>query len=813
MYPIEEALPALKAALATRNSTVLVAPPGAGKTTVAPLALLAEPWASGGKVVLLEPRRLAARAAAERMAASLNEAVGGVVGYRMRLDTRVSARTRLEVVTEGVFTRMILEDPALEGVAAVLFDEFHERSLDADLGLAFARDAQRHLRPDLKLLVMSATLDPAPVAKLLDEAPIIESLGRAFPVETRYLGREPGAAIEDQAVRAVLRALADDAGGILVFLPGQAEIVRTAEMLGERLAGRDVVVAPLYGALDRAAQDRAIAPATPPTRKVVIATSIAQTSLTLDGIGVVIDSGLARAPRYDPASGITRLGTERVSRAAADQRRGRAGRTGPGVCYRLWDERETRGLAPFDRPEIRSADLASVALDLALWGARDPSDLAFLDPPPAAAMAEARVLLEELGALDLAGAVTAHGRRIAQVGLPPRLAHMVARAAASGEALRAAEIAALIVERGLGGRAVDIELRLEAFSRDRSRRAADARRLAARWASAAGSEGKAPKMGDALLLAEAYPERVAQARGQPGQFRLANGRGAHVAPDESLARASWLAVAELGGRAVQDRIRLAAELDPDALATRFSDRVSVETRVEIEADGRVRARQLTLFGALALKTNDATELDPGVIAQALIAEVLRRGLDQLPWTEGARRLRARAAFLRAQGMEAPDLSDAALLDRPEAWLAPALEGAARLSDVDAGRLEAALRGLAPFEAHRALDRLAPERYEAPTGSRLPIDYAAGGGPRVDVRVQEVFGLSRHPTVAGGSVPLTLALLSPAGRPIQLTRDLPGFWRGGWAEVRKEMRGRYPKHPWPEDPAAAPPTARAIPRRR
>jgi ATP-dependent helicase HrpB len=600
VLPVEEVLPELTRALRAGSSAVLVAPPGAGKTTVAPLALLPEPWAVGGKLILLEPRRLAARAAAERMARSLGQAVGETVGYRMRLASRVSARTRLEVVTEGVFTRMALADPGLDGVTGVLFDEFHERSLDADLGLAFARDAQRLLRPELRLVVMSATLDPAPVAALLDHAPVIESFGRAFPVETRYAAGDATSSFESLMTAAILRALREQPGGVLAFLPGQAEILRTAARLSEALKDRAVDVEPLYGALDSAAQDRAVAPAPPGRRKVVLATSIAQTSLTIEGVSVVVDSGMARVPRYDASSGLTRLVTQRESRAAADQRRGRAGRTEPGVCYRLWDERETQGLVAFDRPEILSADLSSVALDMALWGAKDPSDLAFLDPPPVAAIGEARALLARLQAIDAAGAVTEHGRRMAAVGLPPRLAHMVLKGARSGEAARAAEIATVIVERGLGGRATDLGLRLEAFSRDRTQRARDARNLAARWAAEARPRGEAPAIGDAILLAEAYPERIAKARGPLGRFRLASGRGAFLDPVQPLARATWLAVAELGGGAAEDRILLAAELDPEALTQAFADRLVVETRLERVASGRLRPLELTLIGELAL---------------------------------------------------------------------------------------------------------------------------------------------------------------------------------------------------------------------
>ena len=802
MLPIHDALPALKAALAANSAAVLVAPPGAGKTTVTPLALLDEPWAVGARLIVLEPRRIAARAAAERMAATLGERVGETVGFRVRLQSRVSAKTRVEVVTEGVFTRMIQGDPGLQGVAAVLFDEFHERSLDADLGLAFARDAQTLLRPDLKLVVMSATLDPALVAALLDDAPIVESQGRMFPVDTRYLGRDPSLRIEDQTVRAVQRALAEETGGLLVFLPGQGEILRVAERLAEAALGPDVDVAPLYGALDPAAQDRAIAPAPAGRRKVVLATSIAQTSLTLEGVRVVIDAGLARVPRYDPASGLTRLETARVTAAAADQRRGRAGRTEPGVCYRLWDERETRSLVPFDRPEILEADLARVALDLARWGSGD--GLVFLDPPPAAAMAEARALLRRLRALDEAGALTGHGRRMADTALPPRLAHMVLIAAASGQAERAARIAALVVERGLGGRAVDLETRLAGFDRDRGPRARDAALLARRWATGAGEAGDAASLSDAMLLAEAWPERIAKARGALGHFQLASGRGVYVEPTDPLAKAPWLAVAELGGGEARDRVLLAAELDVAELKSAFADRLTREARLERDAGGRLKAREVLALGRLVIEERLVADPDPALIRGALLDEVRGAGLGSLPWGEASADLRARAAFI---GNEA--LCDAALLADLDAWLAPVLAGKSALGQLGDGELEAALRARLDRDAQRRLDRDAPARFEAPTGSRLAIDYAAEGGPRVDVRVQELYGLTTHPTVAGA--PLTLALLSPAHRPIQLTQDLPGFWRGAWSEVRKEMRGRYPKHLWPEDPAAAAPTTRAKPR--
>ncbi|HUO13288.1 MAG TPA: ATP-dependent helicase HrpB [Caulobacteraceae bacterium] len=811
MLPVEEALPALKAALATHGAAVLVAPPGAGKTTVTPLALLDEPWTAGGKLIVLEPRRLAARAAAERMAKTLGESVGQTVGYRVRLASRVSARTRIEVVTEGVFTRMILDDPGLAGVAAVLFDEFHERSLDADLGLAFARDAQQLLRPDLRLLVMSATLDPAPVAALLGDAPMIESQGRMFPVETRYLDRDPAARIEDQAVRAVEKALREEGGSLLVFLPGQGEIVRVAERLAERIRDSAVEIAPLYGALDPAAQDRAIAPAPPGRRKIVLATSIAQTSLTIEGVRVVIDAGLSRVPKFDPASGLTRLETMRVSVAAANQRWGRAGRTQPGVCYRLWDERETRGLIPFDTPEILEADLSRVALDLARWGAGDGASLAFLDRPPAAAMAEARALLQRLQALDASGSLTDHGRRMADIALPPRLAHMVLLAAASGQGERGARIAALMVERGLGGRGVDLETRLEGFARDRSPRARDAAALAGRWASEAGGKTGAEPLDDASLLAEAWPERVAKARGQPGHFQLASGRGVHMAPTESLAMASWLAVGELGGGESRDRILLAAEIDIEALKLAFAGRLVREDRLEADAGGRLRAKETLSLGRLVLEERLIANPDPVLITRALLDEVRRRGLAALPWGEASKALRARANFLRVLDPAGPDLSDETLIAGLDGWLTPALAGKTSLAQLSDNELETGLRRLLDYDAQRRLDREAPARFEAPTGSRLAIDYAADGGPRVEVRVQELYGLREHPTVASGRVPLTLAVLSPAHRPIQVTKDLPGFWRGAWAEVRKEMRGRYPKHVWPEEPASAAPTTRAKPR--
>ena len=828
MLPIHEALPRLKAALSQGSAAVLVAPPGAGKTTVVPLELLAEPWVGGGRIIVLEPRRLAARAAAERMAATLGEPVGQTVGFRVRMQSKVSAATRIEVVTEGVFTRMILGDPALTGVACVIFDEFHERSLDADLGLALARDAQALLREDLRILVMSATLDGAAVARLLSDAPVIESLGRAWPVETHYLGRDDRLRIEDRAAKAVERALAEETGGILVFLPGQGEILRTAERLNERLratsgaaplASRstpsgggalpNVEVRPLYGALDPRDQDRAIAPAPPGQRKVVLATAIAETSLTLQGVRVVIDCGQARVPRFDPASGLTRLATVRVSRAAADQRRGRAGRTEPGACYRLWDEAETRALPAYADPEILDADLSGLALDLARWGAKDAGGLAFLDPPPAAAFAEARALLVRLEALTAEGDLTPHGRALADLPLPPRLAHMVLKAAGTGQAPRAARIAALVTERNLGGRDVDLRHRLDAFERDRGPRARDAHALADRWAGLSGRAGQGEALSDGLLLAFAYPERIARARGPQGEFQLVSGRGAFLEPTDALARETWLAVAELGGGERRDRILLAAPLGEDELLAAFSAQLVTEDRLEESGGGRLRGLRLTRLGRLTVRETFDDNPDPTLIAAALAARVRAEGVGVLPWGEGAMALRRRLAFLKAKDSTWPDLSDSALVDRLDDWLAPLLSAVRALAGLKPDVLEAALRALIPWDLQRRLDAEAPLRWTAPTGNSFAIDYAAEGGPRVDVRVQEVYGLTVHPTVAGA--PLTLSLLSPGHRPVQTTQDLPGFWTGSWKDVRADMRGRYPKHLWPEDPATAQPTARAKPR--
>ncbi|HEV2575336.1 MAG TPA: ATP-dependent helicase HrpB [Beijerinckiaceae bacterium] len=815
--PIDEVSGALCDALMTHVRAVLVAPPGAGKTTRVPLLLAEQSWAAGGRIVVLEPRRLAARAAAARMAQTLGEAVGATVGLRVRMESRVSAATRIEIVTEGVFARMILDDPSLDGIAAVVFDEFHERSLDADLGLALALDAQAGLREDLRILVMSATLDGARVAGLLDDAPVITSEGRAFPIVTRYVGRDPRARIEDEVVRVIDQALHVDSGSLLVFLPGQGEITRTAERLKERIHDATIDIAPLFGAMDRKAQDLAVSPSVPGRRKIVLATSIAETSLTIDGVRVVIDSGLARVPRFEPDLGLTRLETVRVSRAAADQRRGRAGRTEPGICYRLWEEAATGALQPFAPPEILSADLSSLVLDLAQWGARDPMQLRWLDPPPAAALTEARTLLRALGALDEDGAITPEGRRIRSLPLPPRLARMVLEAARTGAARLAADIAAVIVERGVGGDGVDLTERVERLRRDRAGRAQDARRLARGWADQAQAFFPAVQIVDDVShvgrwVAVAFPDRVARARGKLGEFVMVNGRAAACEAHDALARETYLAIAEISGRAGASRILVAALITLEDIESLMGDRI--ETRDEISFDrasASVRARRMRRLGAVAL--NEQPRSIEGAESAVVLANGLAAlGIDRLPWSKAQKQLRDRVLFLRrAEGDVWPDLSDAALAASAETWLAPFIEGRASLSAITADDLDSALQALLPWDMRRRLDIEAPTHFEAPTGSHIAVDYEAEGGPVLAVRVQELFGLSQHPSLAGGRVPLTLHLLSPAHRPIQITRDLPGFWKGSWAAVKSEMKGRYPRHVWPDDPANATATTRAKPR--
>ena len=817
--PIDVVLDELARTLTNHSAAVLVAPPGAGKTTRVPLALLDAPWAANKKIIVLEPRRIAARASAERMARTLGERAGDTVGYRVRFGSKISRATRIEVVTEGIFSRQILDDPELSGVAAVLFDEFHERSLDADLGLALARDAQTGLREDLRILVMSATLDGARVAKLLGDAPVVASEGRAFPVETRYLGRKPDVPLERQMADAIATALRADPGSVLAFLPGAAEIRRTQNFLGERVHDASVEIVPLFGALDASVQDRAIAPAPKGCRKVVLATSIAETSLTIEGVRIVVDSGMARVPRYEPDIGLTRLETVRASRAAVDQRRGRAGRTEPGVCYRLWAEPQTASLPAYTQPEILSADLSSLVLDLAQWGVSDPASLAFLDPPPAPALKEAKGLLGELGALDGDGRITAEGQSLRALALPPRLARMIVDSHRLGAGQQAAEIAAILTERGLGGDSVDLDARLDQFRRDRSQRAGSARSLAQRWASqvaasemSIGTPRAEADLSTGIMLAFAFPDRVARNRGN-SSFVLANGRGAAVEPASALARAPYIAVAELTGTAAQGRVLLAAPIAAEEIELRFADQIDATEEISFDRQAMaLRARRRRTLHAITLSETPIALSPSAETARILADGLIAAGLDKLPWSNSLKQWRDRVMFLRkAEGDNWPDLSDVALAASRETWLLPALHDKIALKEFSAGDLSDALMTLLPWELRARLEREAPTHFEAPTGTMLAIDYEAEQGPTIAVRLQELFGLNVHPSIARGAVPLVLELLSPAQRPVQVTRDLPGFWRGSYAAVRSDLRGRYPRHPWPDDPAHAMPTRRVKPR--
>ena len=832
--PILEALPALAAALAARTAAVLEAPPGAGKSTVVPLALLDAAWLGGRKIVMLEPRRLAARAVAARMAATLGEAVGGRVGYRMRLDTRVGRTTRIEVVTEGILARLLEADPALEDTGLVIFDEFHERSLAADLGLALVRDVQQNLRADLRVLVMSATLDGAAVARLLGEAPRITSAGRQYPVAVRHARRAPEH-VEREVAATVRRALAEEPGDALVFLPGAAEIRRVAQNLEAGGLPPGTLLLPLYGELAPEAQDRALAPAAPGRRKVVLATSIAETSLTIEGVRIVVDSGLARRARFDPGSGMSRLETLPVSQASAEQRRGRAGRLAPGVCYRVYTEAAGRALPPATTPEVLEADLAPLALDLAAWGTAAGA-LGWLDPPPAAHLAQARELLTALGALDAAGRILPAGQRMARLGLHPRLAHMLLAAQGGAARTLACRLAALLGERDLarlrpGERDADLLKRLELLQGGavagleadrgalaRARRLAELfeRDLAAARRGAAG-DGPAAAADPGLLLACAYPDRIGRRRGDSARYLLANGRGAAFAGPDALARQEFIVVADLDAGEREARIHLAAPVSLALLLEHFAATLVVVDRVEWDRrEQAVVARRERRLGALVLEERPLKGARPEAEAAAMLAGIAELGLGALPWTAAAASLRARVAFLRqALPPEAaarfPDWSDAALAATLGDWLAPYLAGITRRDHLARLDLAAILHGQLGYADAQALEQLAPTHLTVPSGSRVPIDYAADP-PRIAVRLQEVFGLATGPTVAGGRVRLAIELLSPARRPVQLTRDLESFWARGYAEVRKELKGRYPKHYWPDDPRLAEPTARVRPRR-
>ena len=836
VLPITPVLPDLRRALADRGQAVLQAPPGAGKTTLVPLDLLSAPGLAGRKILLLEPRRLAARAAARRMASLLGERVGETVGYRVRRDTAIGPRTRIEVLTEGILTRMVQHDPELAEAGIVIFDEFHERSLHADLGLALVLESRAVLRPDLRLLVMSATIDGAAVATLLGGAPVLTSEGRSHPVTTRYLPRRPDTWVEPATAAAVRQALAEEPGDVLVFLPGQAEIRRTAELLAEEIAARPGTdLYPLHGMLSGEAQDAAIQPSPAGRRKVVLATAIAETSLTIEGVRVVIDSGLSRVPRYAARSGMTRLTTVRVSRASADQRRGRAGRTAPGVCYRLWAAGEDQALLPRATPEILEADLAPLALELAAAGIADPARLTWLDPPPAGALAEARTLLAELGAVDGAGAITPHGRRMAALGTHPRLAHLLLAGAARGALPEAARLAALLEERDIlrappGEGDPELQLRLDlvaqrdtpamvhgltvdrgTLQRVRAETREWERQLRAE-AGAGGSGGGPASVG--ALLALAYPDRVGLRRaGQGGRFLLRNGQGAFTTAP-SLLLSEWVVAAELDGNPREARIWLGTAIERAEVLALFADQVTAEDAVswDPQADLLLAVRRQRL-GAIVLEEKPLRDPDPALLQAAVAGQVRREGLGRLRWDPAAVELRQRLAFChRHLGGSWPAVDDAVLLERLEDWLGPLLGAVRRRADLDRLDLGAALLTLLGWEERRRLEAVAPTHLTVPTGSRVRVDYADPAAPVLAVRLQEVFGLEETPRVGGGAVPVTMHLLSPAHRPVQVTRDLAGFWRTSYFDVQKDMKGRYPKHHWPDDPLDAEPTRRAKPRR-
>ncbi|HEY6828780.1 MAG TPA: ATP-dependent helicase HrpB [Gemmatimonadaceae bacterium] len=820
--PVEPVLPALIDALGSRSAAVLQAPPGAGKTTLVPPALLAAPWRRDQIIVMLEPRRVAARAAAARIADLLGDSVGGLVGYRTRGDSRVSGRTRIEIVTEGVLTRRIQRDPTLDGVGIVIFDEFHERHLQSDVGLALVVRTQRLVRDDLRLLVMSATLDGETVSRYLGDAPIITSSGRAFDVETRYLEPRAGSGLASVLIPTIRAALSRDPGDLLVFLPGAGEIARAEGALLDELPA-DVVVAPLHGSLDAASQDRAIRPDPQGRRKVVLATSIAETSLTIEGVRVVVDTGLSRVPRFDPSTGMTRLETVRLSRASADQRRGRAGRTAPGICYRLWFEHDSHGLLDRSPPEILHADLTPLALDLASAGVADSADLDWLDAPPLASFAHARELLRELEAVKESGKITPHGEAMAELPVHPRLANMLLRSREEGLTRLACELAALLEERDIAilrGEPldVDIALRVEALRgggsllvnvdpRATQRIRAQADRLARQLRAAPAAEDDLSAVGS--LVALAYPDRVAQRRAGPTpRYVMRNGRGGELTGVQSLTTAPYLVIAQLDDRRPESRVFLAASLTIDEIRRRFGDQIREERTVELdEASGSVSARRREQLGAIVLRETSA-EADPDDVRRALLDAIRARGMSRFPWSDAAARFRDRLRFLGTHDASWPDASDAALSTRLDDWLGPALAGARRLRDIERIDLVAALAGLLDWRQRRELDELAPTHVVVPTGSRIPVDYSDPAAPTLAVRLQEVFGLQESPKVLGGRIPLTMQLLSPANRPVQVTRDLAGFWRTSYFDVRKDLRGRYPKHEWPEDPLTAQPTRRA-----
>ncbi|MHB1327593.1 MAG: ATP-dependent helicase HrpB [Gemmatimonadales bacterium] len=825
--PVEAVIPQLAQALTTAGTAVLVAEPGAGKTTVVPWRLLDAPWLGSRKIVMLEPRRVAARAAATRLAWHLGETVGETVGYRIRFDTRVSARTRIEVVTEGVLTRLIDDDPALEDYGIVIFDEFHERSLPGDLGLALTLQSRAILRPDLRLLVMSATLDSAAVSRLLGNAPVLDAPGRVYPVETRYRPARPEHRFEAHVAGVIREALADEAGDVLVFLPGIGEIRRVESLLQGGDPGRQggqVAVLPLHGTLSAAEQDAALRPGS--SRRVILATSIAETSLTVPGVRVVIDGGRIRVPRFSPRTGMSRLETVPVTRDSADQRRGRAGRTEPGVCYRLWSPVEELSFAAHRTPEILSADLTPLALDLAVSGVADAAELAWLDRPPEGALGQAHALLAALGAVDAEQRITPIGRAMASLAVHPRLARMIVSARDGGPEAQALaiDLAVLLSDRDPVRRSnphelpdVDLRLRVEAVATGRVpagleidrgaqfRLQDEIRAWRKRGGVGHGVRSDPEQVG--RLLATAYPDRIAQRRaGQVGRFLLRNGRGAAVPPNQPLARADYLVAADLDDTGSESRVLLAAPIDGaivDGLVREHGERNLAVTWDS--ARRSIRLFERLQLGEIVVLERQIPDPDQDRIREGVLALITREGLGLLRWPDVAVRLRERLATLyHADAADWVDVSDPALLESAPVWLGPAITS----GSIDAIDLTTALRSLLSHEQQRRLDRLAPEHYEVPTGSRIRIDYSDPSAPVLPVRLQEMFGEQTTPRIADGRIPLTVHLLSPAGRPIQVTRDLAGFWRTSYFDVRKEMRGRYPRHEWPENPLDATPTRRA-----
>ena len=832
--PIEDVLPSVCRTLEVGPNALLTAPPGAGKTTRVPLALLNASWFSGKKLLLLEPRRLAARAAAHRMAEELQERVGETVGYRMRLETKIGPTTKIEVVTEGVLIRLLHQDPSLDAYGIVLFDEFHERSLQADAGLALCLEAQRMFRPDLRLFVMSATLDCGPVAELLGRAPLITCEGRMFPVETRYRDQPLTGQLDLAVVQLIRRSLLQDEGSLLVFLPGMADIRRVERMLVDAQLNPCTKIAPLHGDLPQEAQQAAIRPAAPGTRKVVLATSIAETSLTIDGVRVVIDAGLVRIPRYDPRSGLTRLETIRVTQDSAEQRRGRAGRLEPGICYRLWTEKEQAMLAPRRPPEILEADLTPLMLDLAQWGIRDPAELSWLTPPPSGAVAQARELLVQLGAFSAEGRLTEHGRRMSELPLHPRLAHMMLRAVPVGLADLACEVAALLSDRDIlhGPRErqnADLRVRLDALRGQYdsmglmvNRAAVDrVRRTARLWRRQLNNEQSRQTDADGhdgsssvgRLVALAYPDRIARLQSdREGRYRLVNGRGARFRTADPLVMEPFLVIADLDGGDQWSEINLAAPITQQDIESLYPDRLVEEEEVTWdEALGAVRALRRRRLGAMILLEEAVPSPDPNKITTALLHGIHKYGLDVLSFDHLLQQWRARVMWIRRivePQSDWPDLSDEALLQTLDHWLSPYVAGITTLDRMKRLDLTTPLQALLTYEQHRRLDRLAPTHVTVPSGSRLRIDYERAEVPILEVRLQEMFGCQETPRVAGGKIPVMLHLLSPAKRPVQVTQDLGGFWKRTYQDVRKELRGRYPKHHWPEDPIGATPTAKA-----